>query len=264
MTAAMPIRELARAKINLTLTVHGRRPDGYHELESLVTFADVADEVVLHPGSQLSATTTGPFAAEIAGANLVETTLRRLRDLDAGLQLGSITLTKNLPVAAGLGGGSADAAAVLRAVRSANPGLADRVAWHDVAARLGADVPVCLAGQPTLMWGIGEKLEPLAQEPARPGGRPRQSARAAIDRPGVSRRSTHLPAPPSRRPARADDSKRGSSARPDAQPRQRSRAAGNRAAACHRRHQGSARRPTGLPARRALRQRADLLRHLLG
>jgi len=96
----MPIRELARAKINLTLTVHGRRPDGYHELESLVVFADVGDEVVLHPGAALGASTTGPFAAEIAGANLVETTLRRLRELDAGLQLGAISLTKNLPVAA--------------------------------------------------------------------------------------------------------------------------------------------------------------------
>jgi 4-diphosphocytidyl-2-C-methyl-D-erythritol kinase len=196
----MPIRELARAKINLTLTVHGRRPDGYHELDSLVVFADVGDEVVLHPGSQLSATTTGPFAADIAGANLAETTLRRLRDLDAGLQLGSIMLTKNLPVAAGLGGGSADAAAVLRAVRSANPGLADRVAWHDVAARLGADVPVCLVGRPTSMWGIGDRLEPLAQdlpELAAVLVNPRvplstAQVFAALDAP---------PAPPSHRPA---------------------------------------------------------------
>ena len=185
MTAAMPIRELARAKINLTLTVRGRRPDGYHELESLVTFADAADEVVLHPGSQLSATTTGPFAPEIAGVNLVETTLRQLRELDAGLQLGSITLTKNLPVAAGLGGGSADAAAVLRAVRSANPDIADRIAWPDIAIRLGADVPVCLAGQPTLMWGIGDKLEPLAEGLLDLSGSPRQSARGAIDGQGV-------------------------------------------------------------------------------
>ena len=196
----MPIRELARAKINLTLTVHGRRPDGYHELTSLVAFADVGDEVVLHPGAALGASTTGPFAAEIAGANLVETTLRRLRELDAGLQLGAISLTKNLPVAAGLGGGSADAAAVLRAVRSANPDPADRVAWHDVAARLGADVPVCLVGQPTLMWGIGDKLEPLARDlPELPAVLvnprvPLSTARvfAALDAP---------PAPPSRRPA---------------------------------------------------------------
>ena len=63
----MPIRELARAKINLTLTVHGRRPDGYHELESLVAFADVADEVTFQPGADLGVATTGPFAAEIVG-----------------------------------------------------------------------------------------------------------------------------------------------------------------------------------------------------
>ena len=68
---------------------------------------------------------------------------------------------KNLPVAAGLGGGSADAAALLRAVRQANPDRADAVAWHEVAARLGADVPVCLAGVPAVMWGIGEMVEPL-------------------------------------------------------------------------------------------------------
>ncbi len=196
----MPIRELARAKINLTLTVHGRRPDGYHELESLVVFADVADEVVLHPGAALGASTAGPFAAEIAGANLAETTLRRLWDLDAGLQLGSVTLTKNLPVAAGLGGGSADAAAVLRAVRSANPDLAKRIAWHDLAARLGADVPVCLAGQPTLMWGIGDKLEPLAD------GVPELPAvlvnpRVLLSTAQVFAALDAAPAPPSRRPA---------------------------------------------------------------
>jgi len=200
MTAAMPIRELARAKINLTLTVHGRRPDGYHELESLVVFADVGDEVVLHPGAALGASTTGPFAAEIDGANLVETTLHRLRESGAGLQLGSITLTKNLPVAAGLGGGSADAAAVLRAVRTANPGLASRVAWHELAARLGADVPVCLAGQPALMWGIGDKLEPLAQ------GLPELSAvlvnpRVPLSTAEVFRALGAPPAPPSGQPA---------------------------------------------------------------
>jgi 4-diphosphocytidyl-2-C-methyl-D-erythritol kinase len=162
MTAVMPIREFARAKINLTLKVCGRRPDGYHELQSLVTFADVADEIVFEPGTEASVTTVGPFASEIAGANLIETTLHRLREIDPGLCLGAVTLTKNLPVAAGLGGGSADAAAVLRAVRAANPERADRIDWHQIAVRLGADVAVCLAGQPALMWGIGDRIEPLA------------------------------------------------------------------------------------------------------
>lgn len=159
----MPIVELARAKINLTLTVLGRRADGYHELESLVAFADAADQVVFQPGLEPRVVTTGPFALEISGGNLVQTALGVLHDLGAGLQLGSVALTKNLPVAAGLGGGSADAAALLRAVRTANPGLASAIAWQDIAARLGADVPVCLAGKPALMWGIGEKIDPLGR-----------------------------------------------------------------------------------------------------
>jgi 4-diphosphocytidyl-2-C-methyl-D-erythritol kinase len=162
MTAVMPIRELARAKINLTLKVCGRRPDGYHELQSLVTFADIADEIAFEPGADAKVTTLGPFASEIAGANLIETTLHCLHDLDPGLHLGAVALTKNLPVAAGLGGGSADAAAVLRAVRAANPDRAGRIDWHTIAVRLGADVAVCLAGRPALMWGIGERIEPLA------------------------------------------------------------------------------------------------------
>jgi 4-diphosphocytidyl-2-C-methyl-D-erythritol kinase len=85
-----------------------------------------------------------------------------LRALDPGLQLGTVTLEKNLPVAAGLGGGSADAAALLRAVRRANPERSELIGWHDAAVRLGADVPVCVAGAPALMRGIGDLLEPLA------------------------------------------------------------------------------------------------------
>ncbi|KAB2915279.1 MAG: 4-(cytidine 5'-diphospho)-2-C-methyl-D-erythritol kinase [Hyphomicrobiaceae bacterium] len=156
----MQIGEKARAKVNLTLSVLGRRPDGYHELESLVTFADIADRIVLRPGEDLSVHVTGPFAGAIAGPNLLERTLRLLRDLDAGLQLGSVELEKNLPVAAGLGGGSADAAALLRAVRRANP-AAGNIPWHEIATQLGADVPVCLADRPALIWGIGEEIEPL-------------------------------------------------------------------------------------------------------
>ena len=195
----MPIRELARAKINLTLTVQGRRVDGYHELQSLVTFAEVADEIAFHPGPDLGVTTVGPFASEIAGTNLVETTLARLHDLGQGLRLGSVVLTKNLPVAAGLGGGSADAAAVLRAVRTANPDAADRIAWHDIAVRLGADVPVCLTGKPACMWGIGDKIEPVTV------GLP--TLPAVLVNPRVPLSTAHVfaalnaaPAPPARRP----------------------------------------------------------------
>jgi 4-diphosphocytidyl-2-C-methyl-D-erythritol kinase len=195
----MSIRELARAKINLTLTVRGRRADGYHELQSLVTFAEVGDEVEFEPGPNLGVTTVGPFAPELAGTNLVETALHRLRDLDAGLHLGSAVLTKNLPVAAGLGGGSADAAAILRAVRAANADVADRVPWHDIAVRLGADVPVCLAGRPACMWGIGDRIEPIAD------GLPTLSAvlvnpRLPLSTAHVFAALNALPAPPARRP----------------------------------------------------------------
>ncbi len=157
----MPIRELARAKINLTLSVLGRRPDGYHEIESLVAFAGAGDRVTLTPRPHCRVRISGPFARDIVGENLLARTLDLLAGLDAGLTLGTVHLEKNLPVAAGLGGGSADAAALLRAVRQANPDHAGAVAWHEVAARLGADVPVCLAGVPALIRGIGEKVEPL-------------------------------------------------------------------------------------------------------
>ncbi len=113
-------------------------------------------------------------------------------------------LTKNLPVAAGLGGGSADAAAVLRAVRAANPGAADRIAWHDIAVRLGADVPVCLAGKPACMWGIGDKIEPITV------GLP--SLAAVLVNPRVPLSTAHVfaalnaaPAPPARRPELGGD-----------------------------------------------------------
>jgi 4-diphosphocytidyl-2-C-methyl-D-erythritol kinase len=160
----MPIREIARAKVNLTLNVLGRRSDGYHDIESLVTFADIGDLVTFHPDPDCRITTSGPFAPEIEGPNLLEKTLSLLRELDPGLVLGAVELEKNLPVAAGLGGGSADAAALLRAVRAANPERAGRIDWHRLAARLGADVPVCLAGVPALIRGIGDRVAPLAHK----------------------------------------------------------------------------------------------------
>src|SRR5262245_34650411 len=162
--APMQFKECARAKINLTLSVLGRRPDGYHELESLVSFADVADTLTLRTGPDCRITVRGPFAADIEGPNLLERALALLRECDTGLRLGPVELEKNLPVAAGLGGGSADAAALLRAVRRANPERAEQVPWHEVAARLGADVPVCLLGKPALMRGIGDRIEPLGRD----------------------------------------------------------------------------------------------------
>lgn len=156
-------RELARPKVNLTLRVLGRRPDGYHALESLVAFArKPADVVVLEPGAPIEVRATGPGAAAILGENLLSATLRRLSAAEPRLLLGRVTLEKHLPVAAGIGGGSADAAALIRAVQSANPEFAASLPWLDIAKSLGADVPVCVTGRPALMWGIGERMAPIA------------------------------------------------------------------------------------------------------
>ncbi len=155
------ITELARAKINLTLEILGRRPDGFHELASLVAFADCGDVVLLDTGAPPGVTVTGPFAPTIAGENLIEVTLRRLAAAEPRLRLGAVRLDKQLPVAAGIGGGSADAAAVLRAVRRANSELAATVDWQRIATGLGADVPVCLVNRTAWMTGIGEQVTAL-------------------------------------------------------------------------------------------------------
>lgn len=150
------VTELAPAKINLTLKVHGRRSDGYHEIASLITFTQVcADTVSLTPGTKPGVSFAGPFAAAIEGPNLIETTLGRLAEADPRLVLGSVALEKVLPVASGIGGGSSDAAAVLRAVRRANPEREGLIDWLAIARSLGADVPVCLEGRPAFASGIG-------------------------------------------------------------------------------------------------------------
>jgi 4-diphosphocytidyl-2-C-methyl-D-erythritol kinase len=155
------IDELARAKVNLTLRVRGRRPDGYHEIESLIVFADIGDGLRLEPGAPAVVRSGGPFGSSITGQNLIATALARLDEAEPRLVLGTVTLDKRLPVAAGLGGGSADAAALLRAVARANPTLSDSVDWLSIAASLGADVPVCLASAPALVRGVGEQVTPL-------------------------------------------------------------------------------------------------------
>lgn len=157
------ITERARAKINLTLRVLGRRADGYHLLESLVVFADVGDSVLFRPGTDVSVTMAGPYARAITGRNLVDTTFERLAEAEPALILGAVEIDKRLPIAAGIGGGSSDAAAVLRAVRRANP--ASTLNWSAVAASLGADVSVCLADCASFVWGVGEHVEPVAHMP---------------------------------------------------------------------------------------------------
>jgi len=159
------VTEKARAKINLTLQIVGRRSDGYHELRSLVVFADIADELVLDPGDEFALQVDGPFAQMIEGGNLIERVCGALEDLDPNIRTGAIHLEKNLPVAAGIGGGSADAAAVLRVLKSANPEISDSFDWMGCAASIGADVPVCYVGRSAIMEGIGEKVRPVHTMP---------------------------------------------------------------------------------------------------
>lgn len=155
----------APAKVNLTLHVLGRRPDGYHEIESLVVFADAGDRLTLTPGDRLELDVRGP-TAEAAGTgsdNLVLKAARALAERVGGLRLGSFTLEKSLPVAAGLGGGSSDAAAALRLLAQANGLPLDDERLYAAARATGADVPVCLDPRPRMMRGIGEILSvPLA------------------------------------------------------------------------------------------------------
>jgi 4-diphosphocytidyl-2-C-methyl-D-erythritol kinase len=156
--------EKAPAKVNLTLHVLGRRADGYHEIESLVAFADVGDALSFTPGRALALTVGGPTAAAAGDTadNLVLKAARALAEQVEGLQLGRFALSKRLPVAAGLGGGSADAAAALRMLARSSHLAPDDPRLLQAARATGADVPVCLDPRPRLMRGIGDILsEPL-------------------------------------------------------------------------------------------------------
>ncbi len=163
-----PLVEAAPAKVNLTLRVFGRRADGYHELESLVVFAGCGDTLRFVPGGELALTVKGPTAA-LAGDNADNLVLKAARALAArspGIWLGAFDLDKQLPVAAGLGGGSADAAAALRLIARANGLETGAPRLHEAARATGADVPVCLDPRPRVMRGIGELLsEPLDLPP---------------------------------------------------------------------------------------------------
>jgi 4-diphosphocytidyl-2-C-methyl-D-erythritol kinase len=161
------LHEAAPAKVNLALHVLGRRADGYHLLDSLVVFAGIGDQLQAEAADELSLAFTGPFGATLAGEadNLVLRAARLLADAAGVPARARMTLDKQLPVASGIGGGSADAAAALR--------LLSRL-WRidlpahqlaGIALRLGADVPVCLAGRPARMAGVGESL---AAAPALP------------------------------------------------------------------------------------------------
>ena len=153
---------LARAKVNLYLHITGRRADGYHLLDSLIVFADTGDEISLAPADQLSLTIDGPFAAGLGAGpdNLVLRAAHALQDVTSTRRGAAIRLTKNLPVASGIGGGSADAAATLAGLCGLWDVAPGRAALHGIAAKLGADVPVCLDGAASFVGGIGEDLVP--------------------------------------------------------------------------------------------------------
>jgi 4-diphosphocytidyl-2-C-methyl-D-erythritol kinase len=169
--------EDAPAKVNLTLRVLGRRADGFHEIESLVAFATVGDRLSFAPGGELALNVRGPSAAQAGAAvdNLVLKAARALADRMPTVGAGSFDLDKRLPVAAGLGGGSADAAAALRLLARANKLAPDDPLLYAAARATGADVPVCLDPRPRLMRGIGEilsgplKLPPLQGVLVNPG-----------------------------------------------------------------------------------------------
>ena len=152
----------APAKVNLALHVLGRRPDGYHELESLVAFAGAGDVLSLEPGRALALSVAGPTAAAAGGLddNLVLAAARELAARVPRLGLGRFHLVKRLPVAAGLCGGSSDAAAALRLLSRLNGLPLDAPAVVEAARATGADVPVCLERRARVMAGVGERLGP--------------------------------------------------------------------------------------------------------
>jgi len=156
--------DFAPAKVNLTLRVGPQRPDGYHDLESLVVFADIGDTLRLRPGGPLSLTVGGETAKDAGDVadNLVLKAAQAFAAEVPDLRMGRFELEKCLPVAAGLGGGSSDAASALRLLAQAN---LDKNLFGDprmmaAARKTGADVPVCLSPEPRIMRGIGEQLSP--------------------------------------------------------------------------------------------------------
>jgi 4-diphosphocytidyl-2-C-methyl-D-erythritol kinase len=155
---------LARAKVNLYLHITGRRADGYHLLDSLIVFADTGDQIALAPADKLSLTIDGPLAAglETGPGNLVLRAALALQEITGTRSGAAIRLTKNLPVASGIGGGSADAAAALRLLAQLNGLSLDDPRIIEVAQLTGADVPVCVNSRGCVMTGVGETLQPLS------------------------------------------------------------------------------------------------------
>jgi 4-diphosphocytidyl-2-C-methyl-D-erythritol kinase len=153
------LHENARAKLNLTLRILGRRGDGYHEIESLVAFARVGDRLTLAPGERFSLYLAGPFVAPLRNqSNLIETAALQFKHAFPDAHTGHFTLEKRLPVAAGIGGGSADAAAALRLLAKANSDCASEKDLQSIAREVGSDVPACVTSRPVMMRGRGTDL----------------------------------------------------------------------------------------------------------
>jgi 4-diphosphocytidyl-2-C-methyl-D-erythritol kinase len=164
--SAPSIREIAPAKINLALHVRARRADGYHDLETLFAFARDGDVVTVARADADAFAITGPFAATLdasgaASSNLVIRARDAFRERFGIDAAHAITLEKNLPIASGIGGGSSDAAATLRALARLHHVDREDARLHAIAASLGADVPACLDGRTTLGTGKGDALVPL-------------------------------------------------------------------------------------------------------
>lgn len=159
------MRLAAPAKVNLSLHITGKRADGYHMLDSLVVFTDFGDVVEIHPDERLTLKISGPFAGNLSAHDNLVLKAARLLVQYAGKPLGArITLHKQIPVGAGLGGGSADAAAALRGLRDVWDIELDDTALAQMALALGSDLPVCLQAQPSWVSSIGEHIEPIRLE----------------------------------------------------------------------------------------------------
>lgn len=163
------VRCQAPAKINLYLHVLGRRSDGYHDLDSLIVFVDISDEIEVSPSNRLGLKLEGPFAHDLEttdwGRNLVIQAARALAETSEMNMSVALTLRKNLPVAAGLGGGSSDAAATLKALCRMWDLVISDGELHAIARDLGADVPACLDQSSVFVGGVGEDLSPAPELP---------------------------------------------------------------------------------------------------
>ena len=160
----------APAKINLYLHITGKKPNGYHLLDSLVVFSDIGDVITIKASSQFSLTCDGPFAQYLpknSDDNLIYKTVKVMADHLNQPPNVTINLTKNLPIAAGIGGGSSDAAAVLKGLAEIWD-ISDTEMLNNIGLHLGADIPACLFKQPCFMRGIGDEITPADNIPSMP------------------------------------------------------------------------------------------------